>query len=242
MTNRNPALIGVLGGMGPSATIDFLTKLRAATAAARDQDHVPVIVHCVPQIPDRVVAILDGSDEPFLPLLAGVRVLERAGVTAIVMACNTAHHWHARLSREADVPILHIAHAVRHQLADAGGLAGRIALMGTRGTREARLYEGVFDAGNAELLLPNVRAQNAIDRAIAAVKENRIVPARAAAGEAVRILLDEQKADRLLLACTELPIALQGASPPDLCIDATLALAQACVKLSLGFTTEGITS
>jgi aspartate racemase len=241
MTNREPALIGVLGGMGPSATIDFLTKLRAATPAARDQDHVPLIVHCVPQIPDRVAAILNGGDAPFAPLLAAVRVLERAGVMAIVMPCNSAHHWHRRLSQEAKVPILHIAHAVRDQLRQAGTPAGRVALMATRGTVAARLYDDAFDAGIAELLLPGEGAQNAIDRAIADVKAGRMVQARASAAEAAGILLDEQRADRLLLGCTELPIALEGSGRQGSCIDATLALARACVKLSLGFTTEGLT-
>src|ERR1700733_12945883 len=93
------ALIGVLGGMGPAATIDFMIKMLKATTATNDQEHVPMIVHDVPQIPDRSTAIQNNSDEPWLPLLAGTLMLERAGAELIAIPCNTAHHWYERLAR-----------------------------------------------------------------------------------------------------------------------------------------------
>lgn len=91
-------LIGVLGGMGPLATIDFMQKVIDATPAERDQDHVPLIVYSVPQIPDRVGAACAGTDEPLPAMLAGIRTLEKAGVEAIAIACNTAHAWYDQLA------------------------------------------------------------------------------------------------------------------------------------------------
>lgn len=239
-------LIGVLGGMGPAATIDFMAQVRSLTPAQRDQDHVPLLVHCVPQIPDRTSAILTGGDAPFVPLLAGARLLERAGARAIAIACNTAHYWHARLAAEVDIPVLHIAHAVRDLLREHSGGYQRVALMGTAGTRAARLYDEMLAPDMGELFFPDLATQAAIDRAIVCVKTGELTLARQHAGEAADRLRDGQRADRLLLACTELPIALRDSAFSDVCIDATHALAQACVRFSLGLScstkTEGVTA
>ena len=242
--NQDKLLIGVLGGMGPAATIDFMTQVRSLTAAQCDQDHVPLLVHCVPQIPDRSSAILTGGDAPFLPLLAGARLLEGAGVRAIAIACNTAHFWHARLAAEVDIPVLHIAHAVRDRMHAQSGGYQRVAFMGTAGTRAARLYDEMLTPDMGELLFPDILTQIAIDRAIGCVKTGELALARQHAAEAAARLRDGQQADRLLLACTELPIALRDSAFSDVCIDATHALAQACVRFSLGLSrptkTEGV--
>ena len=233
------AAVGVLGGMGPAATTDFITKLRAATPATCDQDHVPLIVHCVPQIPDRSSAILTGSDEPFAPLLAGVRLLERSGVAAIAIPCNSAHFWHRRLAAETGVPILHIAQAAREAVMMRGQPIGRMALMCTRGMLATGIYQDCFQGAPLELVLPDAAAQAAIDRAIAAVKAGTMPTARLVAETAAELLLVEQRCDVLLMACTELPIAFRASRHAGLCIDATLALAQACVRYSLGLNTKG---
>src|SRR3954471_9827880 len=109
MDKQRP-LLGVLGGMGPLATVDFLAKLIEETPAKGDPDHVPVIVYSVPQIPDRPGAILENTESPLPAMLEGVRHLKRGGATLIAIACNTAHFWYDALSAEG-VPIAHIADA-----------------------------------------------------------------------------------------------------------------------------------
>jgi|JI9StandDraft_1071089.scaffolds.fasta_scaffold150646_1 aspartate racemase len=235
--------IGVLGGMGPAATIDFMAKVRSATPAIRDQDHIPLIVYCVPQIPDRSAAVLAHSDAPLPHLLDGVRVLQDAGVHAIAIACNTAHHWHAPMQASSRVPILHIADAVRRLIVQREQPGLRVALMGTPGTRESRLYDHMLSADCGDLLFPDAQAQDAIDRAIASVKAGQMALAREASAQAAGLLLGEQGADLLLLACTELPIAMQDSVYADRCIDATQALAQACVQFSMtGCKVEALTA
>ncbi len=226
-------LIGVLGGMGPAATIDFMAKVLAATPADADQEHVPLIVHAVPQIPDRSTAIATGSDAPFSPLLAGLRVLERSGAECVAMPCNTAHHWHARLSRSSTVPVLHIADAAAEMLAAVGAGSRRVALMATRGTLAAGIYRERLAGVVGRLVVPPEPTQVLIDGAIAAVKRGDAAHARKGAHEAARRLVGEG-AELLLLACTELPIALAAGDPPGVpVIDATEALARACVRASL---------
>ena len=100
---KTRALLGVLGGMGPLATVDFLSKLIAETPAERDADHVPVLVYSVPQIPDRPAAILAGGASPLPEMLNGLRTLKAAGAACIAIPCNTAHYWYDALAREAGV-------------------------------------------------------------------------------------------------------------------------------------------
>ena len=225
-------LIGVLGGMGPAATIDFMAKIVAATPARVDQEHVPLLVHGVPQIPDRSAAIAAGSDAPFLPMLAGIRLLEHGGVDLIAIPCHTAHYWYDRLARACGVDILHIADAVADTLRASAGTT-RVAMLATRGTVAAGIYQARLAETVNDLVIPADPVQDLIDRTIAAVKANGIAQARRLAEQAAARLVDAG-ADRLLLACTELPIAFDASALRDRCIDPTEALARACVQASLG--------
>src|SRR5688572_5642673 len=142
MNQPTRRLIGVLGGMGPMATVDFLAKVITQTPANQDQEHLPLIVHQVPQIPDRSSAILAGSDAPLAAMLDGLRRLALTGAELAVIPCNTAHYWFGRLAELQHLPLLHIAEAVRQELALRQYRGRRIALMATRGTHRAGVYSG----------------------------------------------------------------------------------------------------
>jgi aspartate racemase len=223
-------MIGVLGGMGPLATVDFMQKVIARTPATCDQDHVPLIVYSVPQIPDRVGAIATGTDEPLPAILAGLRTLETAGAELIAMPCNTAHAWYDRLAASTSVEILHIADAVVRRL---GRRDQVIALMATSGTLEAGFYQRHLAAAGCRVLVPPTETQAVIARSIAAVKTGAMTEARHFFEEAAARLIGAG-ADRLLLACTELPLAALGTEFAQQALDATLCLAEACVAYSTG--------
>ncbi|MDB5874548.1 MAG: aspartate racemase, partial [Ramlibacter sp.] len=101
--------IGVFGGMGPSATVDFMDKLVQLTPAKRDQEHLPVIVASLPHIPDRSRSILGTGPDPLPQLLKGIDFLNTAGVGVIAIPCNSSHHWYGQMVAKSGVPILHIA-------------------------------------------------------------------------------------------------------------------------------------
>ena len=225
-----PRLLGVLGGMGPLATVDFLAKLIEETPAARDQDHVPVIVYGVPQIPCRVEAILGAGASPLPAMAEGLAVLAKAGAEAVVIACNTAHFWYDALARESAVPILHIADAACAGLA-AGSCAG---LLGTEAALEAGIYQQRLAALGVRSLVnePEVR-RSAVLPAIALVKQGRAAEAGRLVEPAIEALLKDG-ADTVILACTELPVALDAIASPcrGRVIDPTRALARAAVAWS----------
>lgn len=213
------------------ATVDFLAKVIALTPAGKDQDHVPLIVHQVPQVPDRSSAILTGSDAPLAPMLAGLRRLARAGAELAAIPCNTAHYWHGRLSELQKLPLLHIAEAVREELTSRQLQGKPVALMATRGTHRAGVYSGRLGPAFEPLLPVDEATQLLVDQSIAAVKAGDLTLAANAAREAADRLLSSG-AEVLILGCTELPVALADANVQDRCIDSTLALARLCVKVA----------
>lgn len=229
MNDSTRRLIGVLGGMGPMATVDFMAKVIALTPASCDQAHVPMIVHQVPQIPDRSTAIMRGDDAPLAPMLAGLRRLARAGAELAVIPCNTAHHWHAQLSRLQELPLLHIAEAVRQELTSRRLHGRQVALLATRGTHLAGVYSGRLGPAFESLSCGDEAVQKLIDVSIAAVKAGKLAQARSVACEAADRLL-AAGAEALILGCTELPVALADTAVQSHCIDSTLALARLCVK------------
>ena len=222
-------MIGVLGGMGPAATVDFMAKLIRLTPAEREQDHLPVVVVSDPRVPDRVAPILEGRGEsPLAAMRAGVRRLERAGATCVAIPCHTAHAWYAPLAAGTELPILHIVDAALAELERLAVPAGPLGLLATAATLEAGLYqERLAAAGHPALLpAPAVMAE-AVLPAIALVKRDRAAEAAPLLGRAVEHLL-AAGAGRVLLACTELPLACPATAHPA-CIDATEALARSCL-------------
>lgn len=221
-------MLGVLGGMGPLATADFFHKLLHATPAVRDEDHIPVLIHSVPQIPSRPAAILHGSTSPLPALVAARDRLLAAGATLLAMPCNTAHHWHAELAA-IETPFPHIADAVAFELP---AQTTRVGIIATAATLAARIYAARLDA-RLEWLAPDaVTYERAVQPGIDAVKRN-------AAADGGRLLVPvvgellERGASCVVLACTEVPVALDAVASPlrQHCIDSTAALARTCVRL-----------
>jgi aspartate racemase len=222
-------MLGVLGGMGPLATADFFRKLIDATPAASDVDHIPALLHSVPQVPSRPAAILHGGPSPLPALITARDRLLRAGVTALAMPCNTAHHWYDELVRGCPVPFLHIVDAVEQRLPSDARDVGIIA---TRATLHARIYERRLNSRGLNWDAPDAATYDrCVQPAIDAVKRGAL----AEAGELIEPVVAARLAGGaavVVLACTELPIALDAVSSTlrTRCIDSTDALAQACVQ------------
>jgi aspartate racemase len=208
-------MIGVLGGMGPAATVDFLAKLVRFTPD--------------PRIPDRVAPIMQGCGPSPLPALrAGIHRLEQAGAAAIAIPCHTAHFWYDEMLAASNVPILHIADAVLAELARRGGTDGPVGLLATAATLKAAFYQERLGAAGYACTVPAAAiTATCVLPAIALVKRNRAVEAAPLLSRALDHLL-ERGAQRVLLACTELPLATRATSHPA-CVDAIEALARACI-------------
>jgi aspartate racemase len=223
-------MLGLLGGMGPSATADVFNKIIANTPAHRDQEHIPIIVRCVPQIPDRTEALLKGGASPEAALAEGARWLANAGAQLIAMTCNTAHHWYDAVAAASDAPVLHIADAVLAPLRARVAPGGRIGLMATEGTMASGFYLRRLANAGFSVVAPGFMTQTRlVTPSILFAKAGRWEEARNCAEHAARELLDEG-AEIIVLGCTELPPTLaHWADAEARTLDANLALARACV-------------
>ncbi len=231
MGNNNPPLLGVLGGMGPLATVDFLKKLIEETPAVRDQEHIPVVTYSVPQIPDRPAAILHGAESPLPHMLAGIATLRNAGAQTIAIACNTAHYWYDDLVAQGGLPIIHIAGAACAGLAARGIRGARVGLIATKGTVAAGFFQQRFAQQGYECVLNTDDEQDQfVLPAIEHVKRNELAAAHVLALDAA-LGLQARGARAIILGCTEIPLAIDFAasSAAPACVDATRALARACV-------------
>ena len=225
MTRRT---VGVLGGMGPLATVDFMRKVIDLTPAVRDQDHVPLIICSIPQVPDRTAAIVDGAESPLPVLLEGLGVLERSGVGCIAIPCNTAHHWYDEMTAGCSVEILHIVDCALATLERRGHGAGPVGLLSTAGTIAAGIYQKRFDHRGYDSVVPTPEdMENLVSEGIRLVKAGRVADARERL-ESAAANLRQRGAGTIVLGCTEIPVALDDESAGY--VDATRALADAAVR------------
>lgn len=224
-------VLGVLGGMGPLATVDFLRKLIEETPAARDEDHIPVVAWSVPQIPERPAAITGDGESPLPAMLDGIRTLKQAGAVAIAIPCNTAHYWYDDLVRAGGLPIIHIADAALAELESRRITGKSIGLIATRGTLAAGFFQQRLTArGFLSITNSDADIDKLVLPAIVHVKRNELTAAAALLETAVDKLI-AGGAGGVILACTETPVVLDRL-PERIaaqCVDATRALATACV-------------
>ena len=224
--------VGIIGGMGPAATADLMTKLVAETPAARDQDHIRVIVDSNPAIPDRTEAILANGPSPAPLIVESARLLESAGADFLVMACNTAHTYVAEIRSAVGIPFLSIIDATVAEVLSLHG--GRtVGILATTACLTAGMYqEGFADAGVAVVTLEPDR-QAVLMETIESIKASGSSPeAVAGIGECVE-WLSSAGAQVVVAGCTEVPLVLSdgGALP---LVSSTDALARATVAYALG--------
>lgn len=226
-------VVGILGGMGPEATADLFSKIIAATPAARDQDHLRILVDCIPQVPDRTAAIRGLCESPAPVLQAAARRLETWGAELIAIPCNTAHHYHGEVSAAVGVPVLHIMRETADSIRREHPGVTRGGVLASSGTLEAGLYgRALAEAGLCEVAPPPA-VQEQVMEAIYGVKAGDHNRPPALLARAAGILV-EMGAEVVIAGCTEVPIAL---APGDLdvpLIDATAALARAVVRRATG--------
>ena len=224
-------MIGVLGGMGPLATVDFFNKVLAATPAKGDADHVPLLIQSDPRIAPRPAAILSGARSPLPDLLAGRERLIAAGATALAMPCNTAHYWYADLVKGCSVPFISIVDSSCAELAGLSRAGQPIGIIATRATLVAKIFDAPLKSAGYTVLLPDEDLMDTLVLpGIELVKVGQAIQGGKLIEQAVQALM-LRGAGAVVLACTETPLALDAVQSPlrARCVDSTAALARACV-------------
>lgn len=189
--------VGILGGMGPEATVLLMQRLIAAIPARDDADHIPLIVHQNPQVPSRIRHLIDGTGTDPGPVLAGMaRGLAAAGAMALAMPCNTAHAYADAIRAATPLPFLDMCEAATARLPKGA----RVGLLASPAVRLARVFLPSFRRRDIEAVtLPDDATLLALIRRI------KTGDTGAEAQVALRAHADAllENCDHLLVACTE---------------------------------------
>ena len=224
-------VVGVLGGMGPEATVDFMAKVIALTPATKDEDHVRMMVDHNPKIPNRQAAILNDGEDPGPDLAAMAVRLEAAGADFLVIPCNTAHVFEDHVLAAVGIPLVSIIDVTVAAIGERCSGADAVGVLATDGCLHADIYQKALKrAGLRPLLLDNGELDDLIAKIKAGDKGEDV-------SRAMRDLantLVKQGAQAIIAGCTEIPLVLDEASLDVPLISSTDVLAQKTVALACG--------
>ena len=221
--------LGIIGGMGPSATALFYEMIIANTSASVDQDHIPMVIINDAQMPDRTKAIL-GSDadkeKVYSKLLADALYLKQGGCDAIAIPCNTSHYFADKLESESGLKLFNMIRLTANAAKKAN--AKQVAILATDGTVKTKLYQKALETEGLKVWTPADEIQKEVMSVIyddvkaghdvSKDKWNKIEQAALNAG-----------CDYIILACTELSVVYKDLGLGEKYIDAMSVMAKACV-------------
>ncbi|NWF54614.1 MAG: amino acid racemase [Syntrophaceae bacterium] len=225
-------VIGIIGGMGPEATIDLFRKIVKATPARTDQEHLRILIDCNPKIPDRVKAIFEGEKSPAEALIAAAQSLARSGAGILLIPCNAAHYYHGEVAKSVSVPVLHMIEETARFCREKFPRLRTFGLLAASSTVALGLYRLAFDKVRRKILHPRAEAQERIMQCIYEIKAGNLGPrVRKSLLGAARELA-EGGAQAIILGCTEVPLVLQEGDLPFPLIDPTQVLAEISVAMA----------
>jgi aspartate racemase len=228
-------IIGLLGGMGPEATVDLMRRVIAATPAQDDADHIHMIVDNNPQVPSRIAALIDGTGVSPLPTLCTMaQRLKTAGATVLAMPCNTAHHYYDGVCSSVDLPFLNMIELTVQRVQSLFLAQRRVGLLASTAVLQIGLYHQQLAAAGLETVQP--AQQNDLMAIIKAVK-------RGDTGQSVRHRFAQiasqlaATSDISIIACTELSVLADSLPADAPSLDALDVLVDEIVALGLGLKT-----
>jgi len=224
--------LGILGGMGPAASAEFITRLIAQTPATHDQEHMPFVLWNEPRIPDRSTSMQAGDNAPLLWLLQGIQALKTVGCDHIVIPCNSAHFWYDDMAKMG-VPITHIVDSIADQLQILNLKNTTIGILGTQGTIEYGIYQTRLEQQGWHCLVPDRAEMDFfVQPAIDLIKAGKIMESQLLLMKVIHSLID-RGAQAIVLGCTELPLSIGITSEQGVPIVNSIdSLVQAVIKKS----------
>lgn len=203
--------VGVVGGVGPAATVDFMHKLVRSTPAARDQDHIKLLVEQNPQIPDRTENLVGDGPDPTVSLYATCKKLEAGDVDIIAIPCNTAHAFVERIQPYLNVPIVNMLTVTVDYLRESFPALREVGLLATTGTLMSGVYLKALEAGGFKQIVPGRDLQARVMNAIYGPRGVKAGFTTGACLDDIGAAVDglvECGAKVIILGCTELPLLL----------------------------------
>ncbi|MBR7890118.1 amino acid racemase [Marinomonas sp. A79] len=234
-TSAHEKVVGIIGGMGPEATVDLMQRIIDETPAADDVDHIRVLVDNNPKVPSRIKALIEGHGESPAPcMISMAQGLVKQGADFLVIPCNTAHHYYPDVAASVDVPVINLieltaGHAKRQQPD-----LTKVGLLASSALQMIHLYEPWFAQHNTDILYPEPALQQQVMELIKAVKANKHTMQQIEQYNHAADNLAAQGAQCLVVACTELSVIGDQLTTSLPVYDASDLLAKAIVRDALG--------
>lgn len=221
-----PRRVGILGGMGPEATVLLMSRLITATPASDDSDHLPLMVDMNPQVPSRIARLIEGRGEDPGPVLAAMAVgLQRSGAQALAMPCNTAHFYAPAIRDAVTIPLLDMVEISVEQAARQVGPGGSVGILGSPALRQVEIFDRALARHGCTAIYATDQ-----DAMLATIRDIK----RAGPSDAARVTLAAAARDiaargaaAQLIACTEFSLIAEAAADTGPVIDTLDVLVRA---------------
>ena len=231
-------VVGILGGMGPAATVDLFDRIVRATPAETDQDHLRILIDNNPAVPDRTAAILGEGPNPVPLLMQGVLDLAERGAELIAIPCNTAHHFLPEVQESCPVPILDMIVETARHIRDVYGESCSVGILATIGTVGTGLYQRALEQEGLTWKLPLEAEQHALMDAIygsQGIKAGVAPEGPRAVIQEIGRQMANRGADVFVLGCTEIPLVIgpNDLTKPSIASNQVLADVTVCRALAV---------
>jgi len=224
--NSARRVVGILGGMGPEATILLQQRLLARVVARDDADHLPLLIDMNPQVPSRIAHLIDRTGPSPAPCLARMaRRLERAGASALALPCNTAHHYAPTVTGASALPFLNMVDLSIAQAARSLAPGGVVGFLASPAVETAGVFDPALSRAGLRALWPRDTA-----RLLSTIRQIKAQGPTPSALQALQVMADElagEGADMLCIACSEFSLLARDIATPLPVLDTIDVLAQA---------------
>ena len=228
-------VVGVIGGMGPEATVDLMGRVIKATPAEDDMDHIRMVVDNNPQVPSRIKAIIEGTGESPAPCMAQMaRNLAASGADFLVIPCNTAHFYYDEVCSAVDIPVMNMVDVTVETVLNENASIRTVGLLASKAVLMTGLYTKPFKGKGVDVIYPSPEAQELLMASVRKIKTGKYdigdrEVLQSAAEELVR-----KGSKALIVACTELSIICDGLDAGVKVYDASQVLAESIVRMAKG--------
>lgn len=223
MTRR---VVGILGGMGPEATILLQQRLMGLVEATDDADHIPLLIDMNPQVPSRIKHLIDGTGETPAPVLAAMaQRLQAAGATALAMPCNTAHHYAVAIQDSVSIPLLNMVDVSVAAAAGRLTQGARVGILASPAVKRVGVFEARLERAGLSSMWPS--DSDAMLHIIRSIKRNGPTDAARLALAQAAEQLGEQGAAMVFVACSEFSLIADAVPNSIPAIDTVDSLAAA---------------
>ncbi|HAK42136.1 MAG TPA: aspartate racemase [Clostridium sp.] len=199
--------IGILGGMGPIATVEVYKRIIQHTVASKDQEHIRIFIDNNSKIPDRTSYIVDKKKSPLNELINSAKLLQQMGADFIIIPCNTAHYFFYDLIKEINTPIINMVEETAKYVYKENYKDEKICLLATMGTMQSRIYNNEFDKFGIRLSNTDRKIQEKVTVLIKSIKGNNLEKSKLIKSW-INNELRKYDNTKFILGCTELSVIL----------------------------------